>query len=300
MKKERMFFLYGILISLVLVIIASLYMHYSITVKEQEFNMRLDSLVQENKKQMEEFDQSINDQMKVLQNVLTNLDEQNKGRDKDLLDLIAKVESESKQAVQEARSDLEKQLSSIETTSTDFSKVIQNSLKSVVSVLTDKGQGSGAIISRDREVVTNYHVIYGARVVNVLDYDKVIYKTKLVGYDIDHDIAVLEIVSNETFERLDFVDSDKVKVGESVVALGNPLGLAFTATQGIVSARRVGSDGNEYIQVDVPINPGNSGGPVIDASGNIIGIANFKISGAEGVGFAIPSNVVEEVVNNII
>jgi serine protease Do len=188
----------------------------------------------------------------------------------------------------------------IEVSGSDFSGVIQDSLESVVSVLTDDGQGSGAIIDSEGYIITNFHVIQGAKVIKVLDHEKTLYNVELTGYNTNLDIAVLKISANETFEVLDFGDSDDIKVGQAIVALGNPFGLDFTATQGIVSARRTASDGNEYIQIDVPINPGNSGGPIVDASGEIIGIANFKISGAEGVGFAIPSNVAEEAVNDII
>ena len=107
---------------------------------------------------------------------------------------------------------------------------------------------------------------------------------------------------NANLQSLRFGDSDDVKVGERVIALGNPAGLSFTVTEGIVSAvRRSGPNGlNIYIQTDVPINPGNSGGPLVDANSRIIGLNNFKIGGFEGLGFAIESNAVKQVTDDII
>lgn len=300
MKREKKLFLYSILISLLLTVIVIGFMLWTVSLQEQKFNTKLNLIIKDYDGKIDELNGVLNDEMNLLQNLISNVDKQTKERDQELLDLITKVESESKKSIEEAKSDLERELSMIEVSGTDFSGVIQDSIKSVVSVLTDKGQGSGAIISERGDIVTNFHVIQSARVIKVLDYDKVIHNVDLIGVDSDLDIAVLRIVTNETFDALDFGDSDDVKIGQIVVALGNPLGLDFTATQGIISARRTTSDGNEYIQIDVPINPGNSGGPIIDAAGDIIGIANWKISGAEGVGFAIPSNIAEEVVSNII
>lgn len=268
--------------------------------QEERFNNKLTSIIKDYGEKIDKLNGLLNDDVKLLQNLISNMDKQNKERDKEIIGLVTEVESESKKSIEKAKSELEKELSMIEVTGTDFSAVIQDSLKSVVSVLTDEGQGSGAIITEDGDIITNFHVIQQARVIKVLDYDKVLHNVEIIGYDRDSDIAVLRIVSNETFEPLDLGDSDNIKIGQTVVALGNPFGLDFTATQGIVSARRTASDGNEYIQVDVPINPGNSGGPIVDAAGDIIGIANFKISGGEGVGFAIPSNKVESIVENII
>lgn len=300
MKSEQRLFLYNIIISFLLVAIVSGFMIWAVSAQEKRFNSKLSLVISDYGTKIEKLNELLNDDIKLLQNLISNVDKQNKERDQEMLGLIAEVESESKKSIEKAKSELEKELSMIEVTGTDFSGVIQDSLESVVSILTDSGQGSGAIITEDGDIVTNFHVIQRARVVKVLDYDKVLHNVKLIGFDRDYDIAVLRITSNETFDALDFGDSDDVKVGQTVVALGNPFGLDFTATQGIISARRTASDGKEYLQIDVPINPGNSGGPIIDATGDIIGIANFKISGAEGVGFAIPSNTAREVVDGII
>jgi S1-C subfamily serine protease len=243
--------------------------------------------------------ETMNNNIGVLQTLMQNSEEANKARDDNLAKLINQVSQSSEQSLSEVKSDLQKEIANIEVSNTDFSKIAQQSLPSVVSVLTDIGQGSGAIITEDGQIVTNYHVISGSQKINVVTYSHDIYRVDVIGYDEDIDIALLKIRGNETFRELSFADSDKVKVGESVVALGNPYGLDFTVTQGIISARRRASNNLEYLQIDVAINPGNSGGPIIDSTGKIVGLANFRIQGGEGLGFALPSNTVVDTVNDI-
>ena len=185
--------------------------------------------------------------------------------------------------------------------SESFSGVISGVIDATVRVLTNVGQGSGAIVSPEGYLVTNYHVIQGARSVSIKTYGGDIYDAGVVGYDVDDDLAILEIDSNETFPYMTFGDSDTLKIGQKVVALGNPLGLSFTATEGIISSpSRLASDGKYYVQTDVTLNPGNSGGPLINSLGEIVGIVDFKISGYEELGFAIPSNRVESIVDGIL
>lgn len=184
-------------------------------------------------------------------------------------------------------------------TSSDFSGIIENSIKSVVTVRTDIGQGTGFIIREDGYIVTNAHVLSGGRTVYVLDYEQNEHLTELVGYDIDWDIALLKIEGN--YPRLELGDSDKINVGEKVIAIGNPLGLQFSVSEGIISAvDRVGM--NEvagYIQTDAALNPGNSGGPLINTKGKAIGINNFKVGSGESLGFALESNYIKEAINKI-
>jgi len=190
-------------------------------------------------------------------------------------------------------SKLEQKVANVQISSQDFSTVVENVLPAVVTVRTDIGQGSGAIVSSSGFIVTNFHVISGGKIVKVTTYDNKDYTSEIVGYDIEADIAVLKI--DGSFSRLEFADSDKVIVGQRVIALGNPYGLSSSVTEGIVSAvHRKASNAYEYMQIDVPINPGNSGGPLVDVNGEIIGINNFKIQGAEGLGFAIESNTVSK------
>ena len=196
-------------------------------------------------------------------------------------------------------SELRKDVSNIQVKSQDFTGIIEEVIKSVVSVITDVSQGSGAIIRSDGYIVTNYHVIKDARRIRILTSEEKVYTASVIGISRSKDIALLKI--DET--NLDFLtlgDSDDVEPGQRVIAVGNPAGLDFTVTEGIVSAiNREDSAGNEYIQIDVPINPGNSGGPLISIKKEIIGINNFKIGGFEALGFALESNTVEEVVDEI-
>lgn len=184
-------------------------------------------------------------------------------------------------------------------TSSDFSGVIEDSIVSVVTIRTDVAQGTGFIITSDGYIVTNAHVLSGARALKVITYDKESHETEFIGYNPTYDIALLKI--NGNFDKLELSSSDNIQVGEKVIAIGNPLGLQFSVSEGIVSGvDRVGSNGLEvYIQTDAALNPGNSGGPLINKQGQAIGINNFKISSGESLGFALESDYIKEVVNTI-
>ncbi len=196
--------------------------------------------------------------------------------------------------------ELNQQLSDLSVESEGFSVVISDVINSVVSVITNLGQGSGAIISPEGHIVTNYHVIAGAKRAGVLTYKGDTYGVTLIGYNQKSDIAVLKIISNNTFDYFELGNSDMIKAGQKVVALGNPAGLSFTATEGIISSPSRLIEGSSYIQTDVTINPGNSGGPIINSKGELIGIINFKISNYEELGFAIPSNRVKKILDDIL
>jgi S1-C subfamily serine protease len=198
----------------------------------------------------------------------------------------------------EAQSEQLKKIKS--SVSDDFSSIIDETIGGVVSVVTDISQGSGFIITNDGYAVTNYHVIYGASKINILPYkDSAKTTVELVGYDIEMDLALLKISGDYT--PLIFGNSDNAEIGEKVIAMGNPYGLSFSVTEGIISSlHRTGSNGlNVYIQTDVPLNHGNSGGPLIDKQGKVIGINNFKIGEAESLGFALESNQAVETINII-
>jgi len=182
--------------------------------------------------------------------------------------------------------------------SDDFSGIIENSVKSVVTIRTDVSQGTGFIITSDGFSVTNAHVLAGARKAEAVTSELKVIDLELIGYDTILDIALLKIEG--TYPYLELGDSDKVKVGEGVIAIGNPLGLSFSVTEGIVSAvDRPGSNLiPAYIQTDAALNPGNSGGPLINTNGQVIGINNFKVTG-ENLGFALESNYIKETINKI-
>ena len=165
-----------------------------------------------------------------------------------------------------------------------------------------QAQGSGFIIDPDGYVVTNNHVVADADKITVTLDDGRDFKAKVVGRDEKTDLAVLKIEAEKPLPHVAFGDSDKVRTGDWVVAVGNPFGLGGTVTAGIVSAH--GRDINagpydDFLQIDAPINPGNSGGPLFDQSGKVIGIDTAIVSpngGSVGIGFAIPSKVASKVV----
>ncbi len=165
--------------------------------------------------------------------------------------------------------------------------------------------GSGFIIDAKGIVVTNNHVIQGAEDILVrVDGDKE-YKAKVIGADPLSDIAVLEIETKDNFKPVKFGDSDKARIGDWVIAIGNPFGLGGTVTAGIISARNrsIGlSRYEDFIQTDASINQGNSGGPLFDMNGNVIGIntAILGQSGSIGIGFSIPSNSAKLVIDQLI
>jgi serine protease Do len=197
--------------------------------------------------------------------------------------------------------ELNQKIGDISVESESFSNIISEVIDSTVSVRTNLGQGSGAIISDNGYVITNYHVIQDARTISVTTYVGDTYDVSIMGYSINSDLALLKINSNKTFDYLEFGNSNNLKAGQKIVALGNPAGLSFTATEGIISSpSRIAQDGLPYIQTDATLNPGNSGGPLINSLGKIVGIVDFKVSGYESLGFAIPSNRVEDVVNEIL
>jgi len=203
-------------------------------------------------------------------------------------------------SVSSAQSDLTEQLSELKAeASSDFSGIIEGAVHGVVTIKTDISQGTGFIITDDGFVVTNYHVMQGAKAAGVFTYDGEVHQVSLVGSNANMDIALLKIEGN--FDELDLGNSDDVKIGDRVIAIGNPLGLSFTATEGIISGRnREGI--NElpyYFQTDVALNPGNSGGPLIDTRGDVIGINNFKVSGADNIGFALEINYAKKTINDI-
>ena len=165
--------------------------------------------------------------------------------------------------------------------------------------------GSGFIIDAKGIVVTNNHVIEGADDIIVrVDGDKE-YKAKVIGADPLSDIAVLRLETNEKFLPVKFGDSDKARIGDWVIAIGNPFGLGGTVTSGIISARNrsIGlSRYEDYIQTDASINTGNSGGPLFDMNGDVIGIntAILGRNGSIGIGFSIPSNSAKIVIDQLI
>ena len=166
--------------------------------------------------------------------------------------------------------------------------------------------GSGFIIDKNGTVITNNHVIANAEDIIVRVGDKE-YKAKVIGADPYADIAVIKISSKDSFKPVNFGDSDKARVGDWVVAIGNPFGLGGTVTSGIISARNRDINLTRYddfIQTDASINQGNSGGPLFNLNGDVVGINTAIIApgqaGSIGIGFAIPANAAKNVIDQLI
>ena len=164
--------------------------------------------------------------------------------------------------------------------------------------------GSGVIVSAEGLVVSNHHVVEAATDITVVLQDNRTYRAEVVLSDRDNDLAVLKLADAEVLPVLPFRDSDGVEVGELVLAIGNPFGIGQTVSLGIVSALArssisVGDGRGYFLQTDAAINPGNSGGALVDAAGRLVGINTAILTqsgGSNGVGFAIPSNLVRAVV----
>ena len=177
--------------------------------------------------------------------------------------------------------------------------VTENALPSVVHVITGSGSGTGFIVSESGLVVTNRHVVEGMRRVTVILATGEEYRGEVVQRHSVLDLAYIEIDSGRTFAPIPLGDSDEVRIGEAVIAIGHPLseelGLEPTVSLGIISAKR-----DDYLQTDASLNPGNSGGPLLDANGNAIGVITYRVERTDtgrpvsGIGLAIPINAVQQ------
>jgi serine protease Do len=167
------------------------------------------------------------------------------------------------------------------------------------------GLGSGVIVTEDGYILTNHHVVDKADEIRVALNDGREFRAKIVGTDPKSEIAVLKIDASD-LAPLPLADSDKVEIGDIVLAVGNPFGIGQTVTMGIVSATgraSLGLDYEDFIQTDAAINPGNSGGALLDAYGRLIGINTAILSrtgGNHGIGFAVPSNLARSVMENLV
>ena len=194
-----------------------------------------------------------------------------------------------------------------------FVSATNNSIESVVTVYTYGGNrsyannsiGSGVIFSEDGYIVTNTHIISGNKLIKVKLQNGEEFDANLIGADVNADIAVLKINSNSVLKPINVSNSDDLKIGDKVLAIGNPYGIGISVSSGIISAtgRDYGNPYLELIQTDAAINPGNSGGALINENGNLIGINTkiFSRTGAyQGLGFAIPSNNIVQIASEII
>lgn len=166
--------------------------------------------------------------------------------------------------------------------------------------LKQKSLGTGVIIDKAGYILTNYHVVRRADEITVRMADGREFKARVMGRDAKTDISLIKISSaGPSLPALSLGDSDRMRVGDWVLAIGNPFGLAHTVTQGIISAtgRVIGTGPyDNFLQTDAPVNPGNSGGPLVNLKGEVVGIATAIMATGRGIGFAVPSNTAKDVV----
>src|SRR5690606_20099761 len=166
-----------------------------------------------------------------------------------------------------------------------------------------RGNGSGVVLTADGAILTNNHVIEEAFAISVRLHDGRVLPAKLLGRDPATDLAVLRVEATDLVPAV-FADSNDVRIGEWVVAIGAPFGLGHTVTTGVISAKGRGGLGvnavEDYLQTDASINPGNSGGPLVDLDGKVLGINTMIVGKGQGIGFAVPSNLARRVAEQII
>jgi serine protease Do len=185
----------------------------------------------------------------------------------------------------------------------DVQELVKQIGEAVVQVRTPEGLGSGFFINADGYLITNFHVIEGETEISVEVYhqkdgqlDRETYKqVKIIAINKFHDLALLKIEDKNApkFKYVNLGNSDVLNVGDSVFAIGSPMGLERTVTSGIVSTKTRQIEGELYLQTTAQINPGNSGGPLFNLGGEVVGVTNMKITFGEGLGFAIPVELVK-------
>lgn len=246
--------------------------------------------------------------------------------------IIERSSPETSKIVQTNLTPIKNTSNSLEISSIDFTIAAEKSLDAVVHVKNTSiktqinplaeffygsgsgarkfeqvGTGSGVIISSDGYIVTNNHVVDGASDIEITLNNKKVFKAELIGADENDDIALLKIKTDTELPFITFANSDNAKVGEWVLAVGNPYNLTSTVTAGIVSAKGRDLDGNgsidSFIQTDAAVNPGNSGGALVNTRGELIGI-NTAITSRTGsfigYSFAVPSNIAKKVVDDLL
>ena len=190
----------------------------------------------------------------------------------------------------------------VEGVTEEFIAVADKVIPAVVSIEAGEATGSGFIIDETGYIITNYHVIRNRTDIRTYLPDKRIFAAELVGKDQETDVALLK-VRGKDLPTVEFGNSDELKVGQKVAAIGNPFGLESSITTGIVSAKnraRGKTVYRDFIQTDANVNPGNSGGPLVNLNGEVVGMNTFILAQSEGLGFSIPSKLVERIIEDLI
>jgi len=295
--KTKNYLYTGLVLAVISILVFQGYLFYDL---KKEFNNKVSSL----QGSILALNSKIDSQKDDLENEIGDLRNESANAIKSLggnIDALVKESEQSKKAIEELSEGLE-ELENVQVqASKDFSLIIEDVIDSVVIIKAGNSFGSGVFVSPEY-LITNYHVVEG-NLNNILigTVDNKAYRADLIGYEPNIDIAVLN-VKGGNFPFLEFEDMSNVKTGESVIAIGSPLGLSFSVTQGIISSKqRTGPNGlSIYLQTDAPINPGNSGGPLINLNKKIVAINTWKIANVEGLGFSIKSDVAENVYEEIL
>ena len=253
---------------------------------------------------LQSLDSKINSQKSDLESEISDLRNESANAIKSLggnIDALVKESEKSKKEIEKLTEGLE-ELENVQIqASKDFSSIIEDVIDSVVVVKAGNSFGSGVFVSPEY-LITNFHVVKDSQdnlIIGTVDNKG--FKANLIGYEPNIDLAVLQ-VKGGNFPFLEFENMDNVKIGESVIAVGSPLGLSFSVTQGIISSKqRTGPNGlNIYLQTDTPINPGNSGGPLINLNKKIVAINTWKIANVESLGFSIRADIVKDIYEQIL
>jgi serine protease Do len=184
-------------------------------------------------------------------------------------------------------------------------RMVNRVYMAVVNIRIDRGRGSGFFITTDGHIVTNAHVIRNANDITVLTQDGQSLKATVIGQDRDVDLALLKVEPIRPPTIIPLAKESPNMIGQTMVAIGNPLGVGTSVTRGILSGRGRATivDGREFdnlLQTDASINPGNSGGPILDISGSLSGVTSIGTRDAHGLSYAIPVNIVREKVDEFL
>ncbi len=263
----------------------------------QEYNTRFQALTEELQHQNTSLTAVLEEQKIALESQISTVAE----GQQQLTGELERVETQSAGEI----AGLKEAIVDIDVESKGFTEIIASIKESIVSLRTDLGVGSGVVVAKDGYVLTNYHVVKDITKLAIVFANGKSYPGRIAGTDVKADLAVLKIGprddKEESFKPLSFGAFKDVSVGEKVIALGNPAGLEFTVTEGIVSSvSRTSPAGYPMIQTSVPINPGNSGGPLVDGNGLIVGINTYKLSQYESLGFAMNPDTAHQVAMKIV
>ena len=258
----------------------------TITSLQTDYNARfvdVNSRIADQSQNLAELNSAVADQGITLATKISEVEKTSQADLKELTGELGRVESESAGKIAGIKSELLQ----IDVETKGFTSIIDRVRDSVVSLRTNTGYGSGVVVGRDALTIVFANGKH--------------YPGRIAGFDKKADLALLKIGDTGRFVPLDFARYNSMAVGQKVIAMGSPAGLDFTVTEGIVSSLdRKNTYGIDMIQSSVPINPGNSGGPLIDGTGLIVGINTYKVTGTEGLGFAMNPDTAKSFVSSTI